>query len=117
LSLLTGQQETKVQAQSVLGLGVKIVVFKLGSNGVATYTHDSHSSAQPVPIKVMSTIGAGGGLAAGFHYALDRDLPLEKCVRYGNAVAAAAVSRVCRSDAKPGATALADMLPKTNLSM
>lgn len=114
LSLLTGQQETRLQAQAALDLGVKIVICKLGSKGVVAHTQDSVCSAQPIPIEVVSTIGAGDGFAAGFLYALDRNLPLEECLRYGNTAAAVVVSRVSCSDAMPRLEELADLLGRTN---
>ncbi len=46
------------------------------------------------PTRVVSTIGAGDGFAAGFLYVLNRRLPLEDCLHYGNAAAAVVVSRV-----------------------
>lgn len=113
LSLLTGQQETRLQAQAALDFGVKIVICKLGAKGVVAHTADSACSAQPIPIEVVSTIGAGDGFASGFLYALDRNLPLEECLRYGNAAAAVVVSRVSCSDAMPRPEELADLLGET----
>jgi 5-dehydro-2-deoxygluconokinase len=53
------------------------------------------------PVKVVSTIGAEDGFAAGFLYGLVRGLRLGECLRYGNAGAAIVVSRVSCSDAMP----------------
>jgi len=110
--LLTGQQEAKLQAEAAMGLGVKIAVCKLGSKGVIACTHDATCSSQPIPIKVVSTIGAGDGFAAGFLYALDRNLTLEECLHYGNAAAAFVVSQVSCSDAMPRPGELADILSR-----
>lgn len=114
IALLTGQRETKLQAEAAMGLGAKIVICKLGSKGVVAYTRDSTCSAQPISVKVVSTIGAGDGFASGFLYALDRGMPLEECLRYGNAAAAVVVSRVSCRDAMPRPGELAELLGRTN---
>jgi len=99
--LLTGEREGRLQVEGVLALGTQIVVRKLGAKGVEAHTRQHSCRAEPIPVKVVSTIGAGDGFAAGFLYALDRNLPLEECLRYGNASAAVVVSRVSCSDAMP----------------
>ncbi len=101
LFLLTSQREARRQDQTVLAAGVWLVVRKLGAKGVEAHTRDQSFSAQPTPTRVVSTIGAGDGFAAGFLYALNRRLPLEDCLHYGNAAAAVVVSRVSCSDAMP----------------
>ncbi|HLI29592.1 MAG TPA: 5-dehydro-2-deoxygluconokinase, partial [Terriglobia bacterium] len=100
-ALLAGHWETHLQARVAFDLGVKILVRKLGAKGVEAHMRDQTCSAPPLPIKVMSTVGAGDGFAAGFLYALDHDMRLEECLRYGNAAAAVVVSRISCSDAMP----------------
>jgi 5-dehydro-2-deoxygluconokinase len=99
--LLTGERERRLQLQAVLTAGAQIVVCKLGAKGVEAHTRQQSCLVEPIPAKVVSTIGAGDGFAAGFLYALDRNLPLEQCLSYGNAAAAVVVSRVSCSDAMP----------------
>jgi 5-dehydro-2-deoxygluconokinase len=110
LLLLTGESETQLQAKAVLARSVKIMVCKLGAKGVTAYTREGSWSASPIPVEVVSTIGAGDGFASGFLYALDRDLPLDDCLRYGNAAAAVVVSRVSCSDAMPRLDEVAKLL-------
>jgi 5-dehydro-2-deoxygluconokinase len=99
--ILTGQQDRTKQVEAVLATGVKVLILKLGAKGVEAYTPDRSFSAEPFPVQVVSTIGAGDGFAAGFLYALFYNLPLDQCLNYGNAAAAAVVSRVSCSDAMP----------------
>jgi 5-dehydro-2-deoxygluconokinase len=110
VSLLTGERERRLQTQAVLESGTEIVVCKLGDKGVEAHTRQQSCLAEPISIKVVSTIGAGDGFAAGFLYALDRNLPLEECLRYGNAAAAVVVSRVSCSDAMPYPEELTQLL-------
>jgi 5-dehydro-2-deoxygluconokinase len=113
--LLTGESDAARQVEAVLASGTRIIVRKLGAKGVEAHTHQRSCLAEPVPIKVVSTIGAGDGFAAGFLYALDRNLPLEECLRYGNAAAAVVVSRVNCSEAMPYAEELARLLGENKM--
>ncbi len=110
VALLTGREDVSGLVGSGFDSGVEVLVRKLGARGVEAYTGDGHCVAQPKPAKVVSTIGAGDGFAAGFLFALDRNLPLEECLRYGNAAAAVVVSRVSCSDAMPYPDELRDAL-------
>jgi 5-dehydro-2-deoxygluconokinase len=101
LSLLSGKSEGRAQVQVGLDAGVSLVIRKRGSEGIEAYTRDRCVFASPCPIKVVSTIGAGDGFAAGFLYGLVRGLGLDECLRYGNAAAAIVVSRISCSDAMP----------------
>ena len=112
--LLTGERERRSQVQAVLASGTQIVVCKLGAMGVEAHTRHQSCLVQPISIKVVSTIGAGDGFAAGFLYALDRGLPLEDCLRYGNAAAAMVVSRVSCSDAMPFPEELTQLLARVS---
>jgi 5-dehydro-2-deoxygluconokinase len=99
--LLTGLNEVSEQMRFLADSNVHLVVRKLGSSGVEVYNNGSHFLQPPLPTSVVCAIGAGDAFAAGFLYALDRNLPVRECVRYGNAAASIVVSRVACSDAMP----------------
>jgi 5-dehydro-2-deoxygluconokinase len=101
LELLTGSGNREKSAAMVMNAGVEVLVCKLGSSGVVAYTRDGVAQAEPCPVEVVSTIGAGDGFAAGFLYALHKQLPVEAALAYGNAAAAVVVNRVSCSDAMP----------------
>lgn len=101
LSILAGTNDPAAQVREVLGHGVTLLVRKLGAKGVEAHTRDQSCSAQPCTTPVVCAIGGGDGFAAGFLFALYRGRPLEECLRYGNAAAAAVVRRVSCSDAMP----------------
>jgi 5-dehydro-2-deoxygluconokinase len=101
LALMSGKHEGRAQVQVALDAGVGLVIRKRGSEGVEAYTRDRCVFAPPCAMRVVSTIGAGDGFAAGFLYALVRGFSLEECLRHGNAAAAIVVSRISCSDAMP----------------
>lgn len=101
MALVTGTNSQDAQSDFVLNRGVKIAVCKLGAHGVKAYTGKERHFAKPIPVQIVSSIGAGDGFAAGFLAALHRGLPLEEALWHGNAAAAVVVSRVSCSDAMP----------------
>lgn len=114
LFLLTGKHDARTQVKAILESGTQMVVRKLGTKGVEAHTRQQSCVVEPFPVTVVSTIGAGDGFAAGFLFALDRNLPLEQCLSYGNAAAAVVVSRVSCSDAMPYPEELRELLGKTS---
>lgn len=111
--LLTEEKSPSRQVEKILDSGVRIVVRKLGSKGVEAHTRDGRHAADPLPVQVVCTIGAGDGFAAGFLFALLKDLPLPQCLLFGNAVAGIVVSRVSCSDAMPYLSELESALQTT----
>lgn len=101
MALVTGTSSLDEQADFVLSRGVKIAVCKLGAKGVKAYTAEEQYFAEPIPVEIVSSIGAGDGFAAGFLAALYRGLPVREALWHGNAAAAVVVSRVSCSDAMP----------------
>lgn len=99
--LLTGESDPGRQVTSVLDAGVGLLVRKLGARGVETHTRAESTSVPPLPVPVVSTIGAGDAFASGFLDGLHRGRPLAECLRAGNAAAAIVVGRVSCSDAMP----------------
>ncbi len=100
-AILTGTRDPSAQMKATFDLGPSLLVRKLGAKGVEAHTRERSLTVEPCPVRVVCTIGAGDGFAAGFLFALFQNLPLIECLRYGNAVAAVVVSRVSCSDAMP----------------
>jgi 5-dehydro-2-deoxygluconokinase len=101
IALLTGEPDARRQVTAVLQAGAGLLVRKLGARGVETHTSAESTAVPPVPVHVVSTIGAGDAFAAGFLDGLHRGRPLAECLRAGNAAAAIVVGRVSCSDAMP----------------
>jgi len=101
LAMLTDLDSAQEQTRLLHQGGVRLLVRKLGANGVEVHAPDESYSVQPFPMPVTCAIGGGDGFASGFLYALYRRLPLKECLAYGNAAAAVVVSRVSCSDSMP----------------
>jgi 5-dehydro-2-deoxygluconokinase len=110
ITLLTGEADPHRQVAAVLDAGVGLLVRKLGARGVETHTRAESTSVSPLPVRVVSTIGAGDAFAAGFLDGLHRGRPLAECLRAGNAAAAIVVGRVSCSDAMPYRNEIEELL-------
>jgi 2-dehydro-3-deoxygluconokinase len=87
--ILVGENEPERIAEKFLELGIGIVVVKLGKQGAyyATASENKYVTGFQVE-RVVDTIGAGDGFAAGFVAGLLKGYSLEKAVRLANAVGA-----------------------------
>lgn len=100
--LLTGYTAPADIAAFYLDRGAKLVVIKLGADGAyyRSTTEQGHVAAVPVA-KVVDTVGAGDGFAAGVISALLEQLPLASAVARGNQVGAFAIQAVGDMDGLP----------------
>lgn len=98
---LLGGGDPAHRVDTVLQMGPKIVVCKLGDKGVVAYARGQEEFVPPQPVQVVSTIGAGDGFASGFLFGILSGYTLAESLKLGNAAAAVVVSRVSCSDAMP----------------
>jgi 2-dehydro-3-deoxygluconokinase len=91
--LLTGEGEPLAAARRLVGLGPRLVVVKLGSEGALAVTADE---ATPVPAmalpKVVDPVGAGDGFAAGFLAGQLKGLDLVESLALANRAGALATT-------------------------
>lgn len=79
----------KIQANS----SVKVIV-KDSTEGSFAYINGQETHAPIFPVTVKNTVGAGDSFNAGFIKGLSLNLPIEDCLRYGNATAALKISQI-----------------------
>ena len=85
-------EETRVAAQAVRALGVRIVLISLGKAGALLSDGENTWMAEPPEIEERNPIGAGDACVAGLVWGLDRGLPLPNVLRWSMACGAAAAS-------------------------
>lgn len=85
--ILCGKDTPEEIARWYLARGVKAVVVKTGAQGAYGAT-ETEAFAEPTfrAERIVDTVGAGDGFAAGVISALAEELPLRECVRRGNAI-------------------------------
>jgi len=88
--LLTGYEEPRAITQELLGLGVDMVVLKMGGSGAVVATADEYIPIQTREVVAKDPTGAGDTFDAGFAVATVEGRSPEDAARFG----AAAASRV-----------------------
>jgi 2-dehydro-3-deoxygluconokinase len=87
--ILFGTDDPDAIAREAFKLGVRTVVVKLGADGAIGYTAGGERVHVPgFAVRVVDTVGAGDGWAAGFTVGSLRGLDLAGAIRLGNAVGA-----------------------------
>lgn len=99
---LCGSKDPQVIGKFYLDLGAKTVIVKTGADGAETFTKDGsfHTPAYP-PEKIVDTVGAGDGFAAGVESALMEGLSLEEAVRRGSAIGTIQIMHVSDNEGLP----------------
>ncbi|WLD95336.1 sugar kinase [Alkalihalobacillus sp. AL-G] len=91
--LLTAKTEPEDISESLISIGAKAVVVKLGAKGAYYHTSDSCEFIEGCKVgHVVDTIGAGDGFAAGFISGVIRNWTYREAVKLGNRVGASAVT-------------------------
>ncbi len=100
--ILCGTEEPEKIAGFYLSLGTKAVVVKTGAKGAyaATAKGGFRSATYPAE-KIVDTVGAGDGFAAGVISAIMEGLTLEEAVRRGNAIGTIQVMSVGDNEGLP----------------
>lgn len=92
--MATGSADPAEAATTVLSLGARAAVIKLGPRGCAIYTGDGEVRCGAFDVPVKDTTGAGDCFVAGFLAARQRGAGLEEAGRFANAVGAFSVQSV-----------------------
>lgn len=89
--------------------GAKTVITKCGSNGAYATTEQAEFMVPGFKVeKIVDTVGAGDGFAAGTITALMEGLPLEKAIERGNAIGAIQVMHRSDNEGLPNQQQLQD---------
>ncbi len=79
--------------QPLLEKGIERICVSMGKEG-SLFIDQKQMIRVTVPkVQVLSTVGAGDSLVAGYVYAMDEGLPLEDCVKIASAASVIAVTK------------------------
>jgi ribokinase len=106
LARLTGlstdtMENIEAAARMLIARGVKAVVVKLGGNGCLYVDSGPSLHSHGYKVNVVDTTAAGDSFNAGLAYALAADYPIEKTLRFANAVGACSVTGAGAQSAMP----------------
>lgn len=109
--ILMGNSDPEEINRFYLDLGVKTVITKCGAKGALVSTKESSFWSEGFRVeKVVDTVGAGDGFAAGTIYGIQEGLSLPEAVRIGNALGALQVMNRGDNEGLPTPEQLADFL-------
>ncbi|MEZ0290599.1 MAG: carbohydrate kinase family protein [Sulfolobales archaeon] len=92
---MTGEKDFKKAAEIIRSVGPRIVLVKLGGEGVYVSSRDLQEHIPALRVeRVVDTTGAGDAFAAGFICGVLRGYSLRKAIIYANATAALKISRL-----------------------
>ena len=108
LELLSGMtvkddDSTRLAAQTLLELGVGIVVVTLGKRGALLVTPQETQLVPGVEVEVVDTTAAGDAFIGALATAIVRDMPLQEAVRFANCAGAIAATRFGAQPSLPSA--------------
>ncbi len=90
----TIEGDMDIAVTTILKAGVDALVVKRGSDGADIYLKDGNIlHAEPFPVEIYNTLGAGDAFASGFIYGILNRWDWQKAARLGNATGAIVVTR------------------------
>ncbi len=99
--IAVGASEPDAAANVLVGRGVELAIVKMGGDGVLVATRDERRVIPPVPVDVVSGLGAGDAFGGALcHGLLAGKSPFE-AVEFANAAGAIVASRLLCADAMP----------------
>jgi sugar/nucleoside kinase (ribokinase family) len=93
LAPLTGIKDRDEACRALLKGATTIVTCKRGAAGASVFTRERKLEVRPYTVEEVDPTGAGDCFDAGFVYGIMEKWPLEKCLRFANALGARAVTR------------------------
>lgn len=91
---LNGVNEIVQAARDLLAQGIRTVVVSMGAKGAVFVEAEQAVWASPSPVEIVSTVGAGDAMVAGFVTGKLRGLPLTACAQLATAFSIGALSQV-----------------------
>jgi 5-dehydro-2-deoxygluconokinase len=96
-----GESEPDAAADALLARGVELAIVKLGGEGVLVATPEERAIVPPVPVEVVSGLGAGDAFGGALCFGLLSGMAAVETVEFANAAGALVASRLLCADAMP----------------
>lgn len=106
-------QEAAEGARSILSCGAALICVSMGGQGAVVVTGREAYYAEPLPIVVKSTVGAGDSMVAAFCLALSRGAGAADALRMGTAAASATAA--CAGTELCGRGQMDEFLPQVRI--
>jgi 5-dehydro-2-deoxygluconokinase len=108
-----GESEPDAAADALLGRGIELAIVKLGRDGVLVATPEGRTIVPPVPVEVVSGLGAGDAFGGALCFGLLAGASPVETVEFANAAGALVASRLLCADAMPTEQEARDLLEES----
>ncbi|ROR28257.1 2-keto-3-deoxygluconate kinase [Mobilisporobacter senegalensis] len=113
--ILMGSEDPEKIADFYQGLGIKKVLVKLGPDGAYVRDEDTSYTVPGFKVeKVVDTVGAGDGFAAGVISGLLENLSIKESVLRGNAIGSIQVTHISDNEGLPTRQELDEYIKQRN---
>lgn len=113
--ILMGSEDPEKIADFYQGLGIKKVLVKLGPDGAYVRDEDTSYTVPGFKVeKVVDTVGAGDGFAAGVISGLLENLSIKESVLRGNAIGSIQVTHISDNEGLPTRQELDEYMKQRN---
>ena len=116
IAVATGTDDHVSAARALLDRGLRLVLVKLGGDGVYLATPDRTSTVAPLLVDVVCGLGAGDAFGGALIHGLLAGWEPERIAEYGNAAGAIVVSQLACADAMPTLPQLQAFLDQRRVS-
>jgi 1-phosphofructokinase len=88
----TNDSELPALCRPFIGKGVEFAALSMGKDGAMFFTSKRSARAKALPVKVLSTVGAGDSMVGAIAFALSRRLAFEETAKLAMACSIGAVT-------------------------
>ena len=111
--IAVGTSEPDAAADVLVDRGIELAIVKMGGDGVLVATRDERRVIPPVPVDVVSGLGAGDAFGGALcHELLAGKNPFE-AVEFANAAGALVASRLLCADAMPTESEVQELMERS----
>jgi 5-dehydro-2-deoxygluconokinase len=111
--IAVGESDPDAAADSLLRRGVGLAIVKLGGDGVLVATPDERRLLPPVPVSVVSGLGAGDAFGGALCHGLLAGWDPFTVAEFANAAGALVASRLLCADAMPSVQEVEGLLEES----
>jgi len=86
--LKSDNEVVKAAREIIAKYGVTYVLVSMGKDGSILVTEEQSFKGEAIETTIVSTVGAGDSMLAGFVFGLEKEMSLRQCLAFGSACAA-----------------------------
>jgi ribokinase len=98
---INDENDAKISAKKLIGMGIKKVVITLGEKGLFFYDGKQEIYLKAFPVKAIDTTGAGDAFNGGLAFGISKNKKIKECLELANKVAGISTTKLGAGDSMP----------------